>query len=80
MECLEDPVKCQMARKNWQVCLPSELHHLLYEELHQKMGHLGAERAIALAKDRFCWPGLAKDISHFVTSVCPCLKDKKPSF
>ncbi|MEW8544530.1 MAG: DDE-type integrase/transposase/recombinase, partial [Candidatus Thiodiazotropha sp.] len=62
-----------------QICLPPELHHIVYEELHQKMGHLGAERVIALAKDRFHWPGMARDITHFVTKVCPCLKDKKPN-
>ena len=59
------------------VCLSPDLHHLVYEELHQKMGHLGSDRVIALANDRFHWPGMAKDITHYVTKVCPCLKDKK---
>ena len=62
-----------------QICMPPELHHVVYEELHQKMGHLGSERVIALARDRFHWPGMAKDITHFVTKVCSCLKDKKPN-
>ena len=44
-----------------QVCLPPKLHHLVYEELHQKLGHLGADRVITFAKYRFHWPGMAKD-------------------
>ena len=50
-----------------QVCLPPEMHFVVYEELHQKMGHVGADRVIALARDRFHWPGIAKDITNFVT-------------
>ena len=61
-----------------QICMPPKLH-IVYEELHEKMGHLGADRVVALARERFHWPGMAKDISHYVTKVCKCLKDKKPS-
>ena len=39
-------------------CLPPKLHHLVYEELHQKLGQLGADRVITFAKDRFHWPGI----------------------
>ena len=43
------------------------------------MGHLGAERVCALARDRFYWPQMSKDITHFVRNVCTCLKDKPPT-
>ena len=78
-EVLRRSCKMSDGQKVMQVCLPPDLHHLVYEELHQKMGHLGSDRVIALAKDRFHWPGMAKDITHYVTKVCPCLKDKKPN-
>lgn len=62
-----------------QLCLPKKYHGLVIQELHVEMGHPGADRVISLARDRFHWPGLAKDISHYVTKVCKCLKDKRPS-
>ena len=62
-----------------QLVVPAKYHQTVYEELHVKMGHLGFDRVISLAKDRFFWPGMAKDIQHFVSNVCTCLKDKRPN-
>ena len=33
---------------------------------------------IELARERFYWPHMARDINHFVTNVCQCIKSKKP--
>ena len=44
---------------------------------HQEMGHLGAPRVVQLARERFYWPNMEADITHFVT--CPCLKQQRPS-
>ena len=33
------------------------------------MGHLGAERVLQLARERFYWPYMQRDITHFVTRV-----------
>ena len=41
------------------------------------MGHLGAKRVVQLARERFYWPNRQKDITHFVTNVCKCLKQQK---
>ena len=65
--------------KIWQMCVPAEYRVNVYEELHQKMGHQGADRVISLAKERFYWPGMDEDITKFVTKRCPCLKDKRPA-
>uniref|UniRef100_A0A3Q3KDU6 Gypsy retrotransposon integrase-like protein 1 n=1 Tax=Monopterus albus TaxID=43700 RepID=A0A3Q3KDU6_MONAL len=43
------------------------------------MGHLGAERVISLARDRFYWPFMKKDIEAYITRKCPCIKQKKPA-
>ena len=50
---------------------------LVYPELHVKMGHLGVDRSMQLIKDRFYWPGMSSDISHFITKVCSCVKKKR---
>ena len=62
-----------------QLVLPNCLRHLVYEELHQNMGHLGSERTFALAKQRVFWPGMLLDIEEFVRERCPCIARKKPS-
>ena len=62
-----------------QVVLPAVLRQQVYKELHEEMGHVGAERIIDLARERFFWPHMKRDITHYVTNICPCLKSRKPS-
>ena len=61
-----------------QVILPSALCPLVIRELHNNMGHLGIERVLCLAQDRFYWPHMKQYIEHYVTRVCDCLKQRKP--
>ncbi|MES9882681.1 MAG: reverse transcriptase domain-containing protein, partial [Sedimenticola sp.] len=72
---------CQVAGSEQvkQLVLPVTFHRMVLRELHEEMGHLGYERVFALAHERFYWPGMSRDIHHFVTSVCSCLKDRKPN-
>ena len=44
-----------------------------------KMAHLGANRVIDLAQQRFYWPGMASDIVNFVQKKCRCMANKKPN-
>lgn len=62
-----------------QIVLPVKYRRMVYRELHEEMGHLGTERVFALARERFFWPGMRTDIDHYITRVCRCLKQKKPS-
>ena len=62
-----------------QLVLPKRYHPLVLRHLHDDMGHLGAERVTELARDRFYWPHMARDIEHYVTKVCTCLQRKRPS-
>ena len=61
-----------------QLVLPRKFHSTGFKEVHQEMGHLGAARVVQLARERFYWPNMEKDITHFVTNVCGCLKQRKP--
>ena len=62
-----------------QIILPESLHQLVYVELHQKMGHLGLEKVLDLARRRFFWPHMASDIDDYIKHRCPCIVSKKPN-
>ncbi len=61
-----------------QLVVPRKFHQIVFRELHEEMGHLGSERVIQLARERFYWPKMVEDITHYVTKVCNCLKQRKP--
>ncbi len=63
-----------------QLVLPEQFKPLVLEELHNKMGHLGTDRVLCLARERFYWPHMSQQIDHYVTRVCSCLKDKRPNY
>ena len=62
-----------------QLVLPKELQPLVYQHLHCDLGHLGSERVCNLARQRFFWPRMQRDIEHYITRVCQCVKQKQPS-
>lgn len=38
--------------------------------LHNEMGHLGVDRVFALARDRYFWPRMYKDVEKYITQEC----------
>ncbi|KAI5106078.1 hypothetical protein C0J45_3775, partial [Silurus meridionalis] len=62
-----------------QLVLPKKYHALVYKELHEDMGHLGAERVMNLIRDRFYWPRMQKEVEHHITRVCSCLRNRRPN-
>ena len=61
-----------------QIVLPTCFHRLVYRELRDEMGHLGAEKVTNLARQHFFWPKMQSDIELFVGNVCQC-KQKAPA-
>ena len=62
-----------------QIVLPEVYRPLVYTELHEKLGHLGSEKVVELARKRFYWPYMKKDIEFFVKKKCQCIVSKKPN-
>jgi hypothetical protein len=65
------------ARK--QLVLPRNYRQEALHFIHDEMGHMGVERTLTLARERFFWPFMARDIADYVTKRCPCIKDKPPA-
>ena len=71
-----DNVLYRKTSTNAQVALPRQLRGIIFKELHEDMGHLGVERVFDLAKAWFYWPHMKDDITHLVTKVRRCIKQK----
>ena len=76
---LKDGVLLRKTVKYQQIILPKDFHQIVYQELHEKMGHLGVEKVVDLAQQRFYWPKMAENIKHYVQSKCRCIVSKKPN-
>ena len=61
-----------------QVVLPKCYHQLVHKQLHEEMGHLGPEKVIELAQQRFYWPGMATVLKDNIQKRCRCIVNKKP--
>lgn len=62
-----------------QIVLPNKYRKLVYQELHERMGHVGVDRVLSLVRERFYWPYMQKDIERYVGELCSCVKQKPPS-
>lgn len=75
---LEDGLLWRKTLQRKQLVLPERYRVLALKHLHNDMGHVGTETVINLARDRFYWPYMKKDIETYVIKKCPCIKRKKP--
>lgn len=58
--------------------MPDQYQPLVLRHVHDDMGHMGTERVLGLARDRFYWPYMKQDVEAYVTRKCLCIKQKKP--
>ena len=75
----EDGILQRMVDNIKQILIPNSLKGMVFEQLHEEMGHLSTERVYELARQRFYWPKMLDKIKHHVTKVCQCLKAKRPN-
>lgn len=59
-----------------QMVLPYSFRKEALRGLHDDVGHPGRDRTLALARERFWWPGMAKDIEEWVKHCPRCLRRK----
>lgn len=71
--------KSDILYRNQKIVLPQKLRCTVYRELHEEMAYLGVERVLALARERFYWPHMRRDIDDFIHHTCHCLKQRRPN-
>lgn len=76
---LEDRVLYRKTPGRKQLVVPHKYQPLVLTHLHDNMGHVGVERVLHLARERFYWPHMKKYIEEYVTRKCCCIIRKKPT-
>ena len=61
-----------------QLVLPYKLRRKALHGLHDEVGDLGVDRTLDLARSRFYWPGMARDVKTHVSMCGSCIKRKAP--
>ena len=56
--------------------VPEDERNEYIDELHSEMGHVGIERTIAAAKERFYWAGLDKTVKERISVCESCQRNK----
>lgn len=62
---------------NKQLVLPEQL--MVLHSLHNDMGHIGSDKVVYLARERFYWPYMQQDFEDYGTKKCLCIKQKCPN-
>ena len=59
--------------------VPSALRNLVYQGMHEEVGHLGPDRGVSLARTRFHWHKMEEDIRAYCKRCVPCTLRNTPA-
>jgi transposase InsO family protein len=62
-----------------QLVIPESHRRIAIQGIHNDAGHQGKEKSLWLARQRFYWPGLEKDITQWVEHCDRCIRRKTPA-
>lgn len=64
--------------KRQQLVLPAGLRVKALEGVHDLAGHQGQARTLHLARQRFLWPNMVRDVKSYVRCCARCVLAKTP--
>ena len=76
---MADGILLRQTARYKQLVLPQKYQQTVYVELHEKMAHVGPEKVMELAQQRFYWPKMGQDIEDYVRKKCRCITAKAPN-
>lgn len=76
---MEDGILYRKAGQHCQLVLPPQFRAMVIKKLHNEMGHVGAEKVLHLARERFYWPSIGKEIEEYITTYKVSLYTTKTS-
>ncbi|XP_055366431.1 uncharacterized protein LOC129604370 [Betta splendens] len=65
-------------RKLYSYVVPLSLRITVLKGVHDEAGHQGQQRTLYLARQRFYWQGLSKDVAEYVRRCRRCVVSKSP--
>uniref|UniRef100_A0A8C5H551 Gypsy retrotransposon integrase-like protein 1 n=1 Tax=Gouania willdenowi TaxID=441366 RepID=A0A8C5H551_GOUWI len=65
-------------KKVFQFIVPDSLKHQIMVGLHDNAGHQGRARTFSLARERFFWVGMKRDVVNYVRRCERCVVGKTP--
>ncbi|KAI4903987.1 hypothetical protein NFI96_007178, partial [Prochilodus magdalenae] len=76
---VEQGVLYRQAGPRKQLVLPTKFKLTILKQLHDNVGHVGADKVINLVRERFYWPYMQQDVEDYVISKCACIQQKSPT-
>ncbi len=67
-----------VGKKRWQYVVPASLVRQVLQGIHNEAGHQGQGRTLSLARQRFFWISLERDVREHVKCCKRCLVSKTP--
>ena len=62
----------------WIPVIPVKSRECVLKSVHDKAGHMGRERTIALLRPRCFWPGMYTEVKKYIQDCARCLRRKYP--
>ena len=77
---LKEQCKKYESEEIWRLVIPNQMKESILTSCHDEMSgaHLGVNKTFKKISGRFFWPGMRKDVKHWISSCKVCAGKKNP--